>query len=431
MTGTNHIAGGIVITGLFASFHDINIFENVAYISTTIGCCLLPDIDHRKSIMGKMFHPIAVYLDQHFGHRTITHSFLFLGIIIALVAFIEHLLSNSFVFTTITLFALLSHYILDMITVQGIPLLYPFKRNPCVIPGDPKYRLRNTNFKNEVAGFIIFIMLGFSLLPLYQNGFWTSYNRAFGTILHVHRENRSSKTFIKCQYSYFKNSTKHTGLGYVIQSKEEALKIFDRQKDQLITLNSSDKYISIEHTKPVPTNIPKQFNEVSFFSIKLDSLKQILHNRIVTGTIQSSQKIKLIKNNIVKNTKLIKLDNAYNYQIHAIQDTNNSAIVDKFQQKKIRLKQQKQEYQEKRKELKQLKQKKQALKQKIQATQDIYTKNKYQKQYLELTDKIESFNLQEYKPDPMLIHQMTILKDQLNQKNPIKFSGFITYPVIP
>lgn len=49
MTAPNHVAGGIIFTGLFCSFFSINIFANPVFISITFIGSLLPDIDHTKS----------------------------------------------------------------------------------------------------------------------------------------------------------------------------------------------------------------------------------------------------------------------------------------------------------------------------------------------------------------------------------------------
>ena len=75
MTAPNHAIGGIGFTGLFCSIFTINIFSNPLYIFLTIFGSLLPDIDHTKSIIGKLFYPFAKWISIKFGHRTITHLF--------------------------------------------------------------------------------------------------------------------------------------------------------------------------------------------------------------------------------------------------------------------------------------------------------------------------------------------------------------------
>ncbi len=90
MSGPNHVAGGIVYTGVFCSFFNVNIFSNPWYIVSTLFFALLPDIDHTKSPVGKAFAftRLPNYLDVKYGHRTITHSifiYIVLGVMIYLV----------------------------------------------------------------------------------------------------------------------------------------------------------------------------------------------------------------------------------------------------------------------------------------------------------------------------------------------------------
>ena len=127
MTAPNHIVGGIAFTGISLSFWNINIFSDSTYLGWCIFVALLPDIDHTKSIIGKIFYPIAKYLDKNFGHRTITHSLTFFVPAYILVMFIELNLINPYFnlegsnYSMIFLFAFSSHLILDMLTVQAYP----------------------------------------------------------------------------------------------------------------------------------------------------------------------------------------------------------------------------------------------------------------------------------------------------------------------
>lgn len=145
MNSPNHITGGTVFTGIFASFWDINIFD-INILCVVWFASLLPDIDHTRSPIGKLFYPISRYLDKKFGHRTITHSFLFLVITTIIVNSFA-----SFHFTLVYVLAILSHFIFDMVTVKGIPLFYLFFKNPCVIPANPEARIRSGNNRSELV----------------------------------------------------------------------------------------------------------------------------------------------------------------------------------------------------------------------------------------------------------------------------------------
>src|SRR5690554_4670585 len=152
MTTPNHLAGGIVITGVFCSLWNINIFGNPYFITATVFGSLLPDIDHTKSIIGKAFYPLAKWLSVRFGHRTFTHSLLFLFSVYLILLILENLkiinVANHEI-SIILFFSVFSHLLLDMFTIQGVPLLYPFWRNPCVIPGNPDFKIKTGNVKQE------------------------------------------------------------------------------------------------------------------------------------------------------------------------------------------------------------------------------------------------------------------------------------------
>ena len=55
MTAPNHLAGGVIFTGLFCSFFSVNIFASPLFITATIIGSLLPDIDHTKSWISRKY----------------------------------------------------------------------------------------------------------------------------------------------------------------------------------------------------------------------------------------------------------------------------------------------------------------------------------------------------------------------------------------
>ena len=154
MVGINHITGGIAVTATMCSFSDINLFSRIEYLAVCLIGSLISDIDNTKSILGKMLYPISKRIMTQFGHRTITHSFLFVICTVMLVYFLEQFtLANI---TLIFFYAILSHIVLDMLTVQGVPFLYPFSPLIFVIPGDVKMRIQNRNMKSQAIAFAVF-----------------------------------------------------------------------------------------------------------------------------------------------------------------------------------------------------------------------------------------------------------------------------------
>ncbi|MEK4404371.1 MULTISPECIES: metal-dependent hydrolase [unclassified Sporosarcina] len=118
MTGKTHIVGGIAASLAYAQFtnHDPIIMLGAGIIGA-----LLPDICHSGSKIGRKFKLLSKLINMLFGHRTFTHSLLFLVIIATLLnAFIP----NEAVKAGL-LAGMVSHYILDMATKNGIKLLFP------------------------------------------------------------------------------------------------------------------------------------------------------------------------------------------------------------------------------------------------------------------------------------------------------------------
>ena len=105
MTAPNHVTGGMVFTGLFCSLFSINIFSSPLFISICLMGSLLPDIDHTKSIIGKAFYPLAKWLSVNYGHRTITHSLIFLVGITVFSMFLEAIFSDNYSVSIIFFFS--------------------------------------------------------------------------------------------------------------------------------------------------------------------------------------------------------------------------------------------------------------------------------------------------------------------------------------
>ncbi|MFD1067850.1 metal-dependent hydrolase [Oceanobacillus locisalsi] len=121
MTGKTHIMAGITATTAIAAVTDT--YQPEWFIAAGAAGGLLPDICHSGSKIGRRFPVVSKIVNALFGHRTFTHSLLFL----ALMAFIlSKFVSNSSIIMGI-LAGMVTHFILDAFTKQGIKLLYPAK----------------------------------------------------------------------------------------------------------------------------------------------------------------------------------------------------------------------------------------------------------------------------------------------------------------
>lgn len=120
MLGNTHIVGGITASLAFSQFSNENPFVLVG--AGVIGA-LLPDICHGGSKIGRMFPMSSKIINKLFGHRSFTHSLLFLLLIAVSM-------DNFVPYRSLTVGILLgmaSHLILDMGTKKGIKLFFPIK----------------------------------------------------------------------------------------------------------------------------------------------------------------------------------------------------------------------------------------------------------------------------------------------------------------
>lgn len=140
MNKTTHIVAGItagiaVNKFIVPNVVDLSSVEGVVGMGAVMGGAflgsVLPDIDHKGSFIGRRLKPVSVVVQHTLGHRGLTHSPLFvMGLTILLGVLTMQL--DGFVREMMLMFILglfggmVSHLFMDMLTVSGIPLLYPF-----------------------------------------------------------------------------------------------------------------------------------------------------------------------------------------------------------------------------------------------------------------------------------------------------------------
>jgi len=310
MMGFNHIAGGVAFTGIFSSFNNVNIFEEPEYLFCTIFFSMLPDVDHTKSIIGKVFYPFARWLDRRHGHRTITHSLLVLVCLFVVIYSLESFFFNSSVVTQISILAYSSHIIFDMCTKAGVPLFYPFTTVRCVLPANPSMRLKSGDFRSEVIIFFVFIGLNFLSLDLMANGFWSSYNKVFSTFEHLHRERINSVQPIKATFQNKQSKDKVEGV--VIETESSKALIFNKGFQEL----TGDRY-EIEEIEV--SKLVFQEKEVLFFNISFDSLSRLLSLPIRELDLRSSSDFYFMKEGIQEKGTRAKFQNKLSVTVEPIE----------------------------------------------------------------------------------------------------------------
>jgi len=122
MEGKTHIVGGLAAGALYLNLGGAVGHEALFFGSLALGA-LIPDIDHTGSLIGRKVPLIDNIISTVFGHRSFTHSLLFL----VLAFFLFQQTSWPKDIELGILMGMFSHMVLDMLTKQGVKFLWPLK----------------------------------------------------------------------------------------------------------------------------------------------------------------------------------------------------------------------------------------------------------------------------------------------------------------
>ncbi|MDN4522889.1 metal-dependent hydrolase [Fictibacillus fluitans] len=125
MKGNTHIMGGLAAAALANQWiaGPASLDHQLVYYGAGILGSLLPDLCHPHSWVGKKTKLVSKLVSKTFGHRTITHSWLF---IIGTI-WVSNLLQTNYSpeIKNGLVAGVISHLILDACTSRGIQFLYP------------------------------------------------------------------------------------------------------------------------------------------------------------------------------------------------------------------------------------------------------------------------------------------------------------------
>ena len=301
-SGTNHIIGGIAIVGSTAAIFDINIFNDYYSIPFVVFFSILADIDHKKSLIGKVFFFVSENLERNFGHRTVTHSLLFWLALTLIIAIIEKLIINGLEITFICSIAYLSHLLLDMCTLSGIPFFWGFTTDRCFLALNRNMRLRAGDVKGEAGLMLLSFLLIVSMYPLMDAGLSNIYKSNFKSVEYLKGFAVSSKRSLKISFQY--KDLEYKNLEFVkfsdnkiicFEPESRTFEEFENQEVQSILIDSlkDRKYLS----------------DVSLQRVSEQDLRELLLGDVLSGDIQSNKKLSFLENGIVKTSQVIKVSN--------------------------------------------------------------------------------------------------------------------------
>jgi inner membrane protein len=304
-------------------------------------------------------------------------------------------------------------------------------KNPCVIPANPTLRFKSGNIKSEAIALFIFTFVLFTFYDLFKNGFWTTYNRSFGTIRHAYREFKESEYIVKVSYEYSFNGNKESGEGYILEASKEMVELWTNNgiTKRILKIDSEDLRFKNISIKPSKTNTKYSVKDFKFFNLTIEEINDTLNNKIVSGKILSSNKFIVNQYKVLKNS--IELNKEISPKFQWLKnDTLKKVIANKIEVKKAKLYDiQNDNFKEKQK-LQLLKNSLNQYKIDLKNASNIYDKNKFEKLIIQVKKKINNFNLN-LKNVNYLVQEINILKRELNYNQEHYFTGDLKIFSVP
>jgi inner membrane protein len=297
MLAPTHSVFGIFLTLIILAVFGVQWGLHWTIILFAILGAIIPDIDHPKSIIGKLFYPISAPLERRYGHRTVTHSLVgwaiatvIFAVLIGLISFIPMISEwgwGELPIRWLAAFSIsyFSHLILDMFNRRGSQMFWPDSGRD-VIPKNPKYRTESGS-KIEVLIFLIFLALMFLAFPISKYGIVSSLRWLLATPGSAIEEFKTLKTHAYLDFKGIMGETREQVVG-----KAEVLDV--NNKRLVILYNGSVYTLSDElaadifatHVRVKKTTIPIKMEKKEFKNESREYLlSQIPKEALVTGTV--------------------------------------------------------------------------------------------------------------------------------------------------
>jgi len=300
MLAPTHSVFGIFLTLIILAVFGVQWGLHWTIILFAILGSIIPDIDHPRSIIGKIFYPISAPLERRYGHRTITHSLIgwviFSAIFTILVLFVIWILgfvpNFGFSFSDlaprwIAAFSIsyFSHLVLDMLNKRGSQMFWPDPGRD-VIPKNPKFRPESGS-KVEVLIFLILLALMFLAFPISKYGIVSSLRWLLATPGSAIEEFKTMKNHTYLDFKGVMGETREPveGKGEILDVNNKRLVILF--KGNIYTLSdelAADIFAS--HVRAQKTNIPIKTESKEFKNESREYLlSQIPKGAMVSGTV--------------------------------------------------------------------------------------------------------------------------------------------------
>lgn len=251
MTAPTHLifagVNGLILASLTASLGEPALAWNIQTAANIMALgigALSPDMDSPRSAISRAFPP-ARLVYQRWGHRTFLHSVL--GLLLAtLTIYLLLLLIRACTDAALPRLPLPhlalprlpilyfaagygSHLIADMLTVRGVPLLYPYPIH-FAYPSAEQYRLRTGHRKHEVIFSGLCLVTSLIYLPVLQRGgAEASLHYAMASVNAAYEDFRTivnQEVLLDFQGSYALTKEPVKGRGLILEAYPESFLVF-------------------------------------------------------------------------------------------------------------------------------------------------------------------------------------------------------------
>ena len=262
MTTPSHLSFSQLFYYLSGIFWGILITPQGAFIATISS--LIPDLDTRQSIIGKAFPLVSNWINEKFGHRSITHSLIIqviVWLILAVLVRLDYITDNTAIAIASGWF---SHSCADMITKSGVCFFWP-SRTRCVSWSNTKLRIETMGLGEWLWSITMFIIsIPLFLVAIGGQGATGVVSYALGDIKMAVNEYQTRKGlnafYLDVQGTDNKTLNRIDGKYYIIAVKSESSFVLLDGNSTVVASNSSSgdwfiSYATLEQGNPERTHI--------------------------------------------------------------------------------------------------------------------------------------------------------------------------------
>lgn len=305
MLAPTHSAFGIFLTLIILSVFGVQESLHWTILLMAVIGSIMPDLDHPKSAVGRVFSFISVPLDRRFGHRTITHSLFGWGVasgIAALLIGSGWAIDHTFLQTHFPLLSVsphlairwlaafsigyISHVLLDMVNPRGVQLFWPDETRD-LISRSPAFRPESGS-KAEILICAALVCLMFLSFPISKYGIMTSLRWLLATPESAIAEFKtaSTKTYVEFDGIFAQTRIPIHGTAEVLDAKNKRLivvlnghvySISDEVSADIIS-----KSVRVQKTKEPVSITRRTFEDKT----KDELLAAVPDNAFISGTVQ-------------------------------------------------------------------------------------------------------------------------------------------------